>query len=1355
MVKPKVQAKSSRAADRPAFGFGNTSFGGFATATSPLSYLTELPDTSKISDPNTAVLFKNLFKRDSTTKVRALEELQNHLSSKSEQGFVVEDAILDIWIAIYPRTSIDSVRRVRLLAHSVQGLISSSVGKSLAKHMPTLAGSWLLGSYDTDKAVANEAQSSLARVFAPDKQLALRKAFQPQIVQLCNDIIDKESAKTLSDERVISKDEAAEKYNRVVASALGLLVSMLSSLSESDRQKEADKYAQILRDDKLWGLIASKDTSVRKNVNLLLRTCLLQDETRSLLDLKSLSVAYVEKGLKSDRVGTASDFISTLAALTKVLPGIWTRDWCGKKAPYVRLQDFLKAGSRGASSSYWQEVSAILQLIPKEAFPSSSDETIKLLEAYREGATGKSELKSYMRPGLDGYIDAIPSFISNLGENKDRKAVLSQSVFILIESFVLAAPEAPWTVAVATGSRVVRQILEIEGMVTITTANWKQITNTVIERMKLSLPESSKDYKMSQDNVKETGLRWVLATKELFDISSTANKPEIEAEIVKVVRSSIELCQSRKGKPYGAAITMQVLLRYLSPLLWQNSETSQLLDNFVSQSLPQIFMSPSTSSLSLILLAAKDRLYFEQTCTTCLSKVVATDNTRAKIEAFTELLNVAKQSNASFMTGNHDIEALIQSQMDLAIIEGDHWDSFVNILTVVENQKAIDILAVMASKLTLADDGATNTLNGFFAIGTSEPSLLGDFVSSTHGPALLTTVLRLTEAQDDVLAHAASKLNNMLHQSPNTTHNGDRSSAKQNRMAQVIALGLNNASVDSVSVDTLISQASSVLALADASNYSALLPDTTTWQFELETFLNQAVPFTIDTMQPVSSNVFNLELGSVSGQTVLDISRDAEGLSIPLRMAIYTVRLFEVITLADIPVDVAAELVTLLLLTTTLTNINLSVKGSNDIWISHGPVTDEEIAEFLSASQHLLSAWLSSSVDWWLNDNQDSSFLAVDKSMQKLSHDAQGNSSASYCSSKAYEYVASQLITKHGLSQRRLSEVPATLATLRRSEQLLQSSAFIIAHGDFISNFPITKSWYNALIADATGLDFSEQRSMVIRRLSLLNVFLSSMDDDFLATAALQRLTILFRDTVSVLADSGDDTVVQSLILSILGKLVSPLKEVYGEYWATMINFVKDLWLKTSSLQTSQPQDASLNRLHESQRLYRALKRVSVDEDCNEDLVEALTASMAELHNGLLHLLTLDASHSDEFNQPLRTIRDFSCNEIIKSPIDLEVSPEDLYPVIDAQNESVQACAYRILHSKVPQMQEQISLEVAIEKIVARIPEELLSLILDAPVRIRPEALDDLATQLAVKRYLFAWALIFDHFTNAVSAAVR
>lgn len=86
--KFKSQASSARAANTFA------GFGSFQTSSSLLSYVTEQPDLSRISSPNVVVAFKNLGKKDSTTKGKALEELQEYTTSDT----VIDDAVLTAWV---------------------------------------------------------------------------------------------------------------------------------------------------------------------------------------------------------------------------------------------------------------------------------------------------------------------------------------------------------------------------------------------------------------------------------------------------------------------------------------------------------------------------------------------------------------------------------------------------------------------------------------------------------------------------------------------------------------------------------------------------------------------------------------------------------------------------------------------------------------------------------------------------------------------------------------------------------------------------------------------------------------------------------------------------------------------------------------------------------------------------------------------------------------------------------------------------------------------------------------------------------------------------------------------------------
>ena len=100
----KSQASSSRAVSG-AFG-GNlegNSIGGFGSAglggasASPLSYIYEPPDLSRLAEPNIVVAFKNVQKKDSTTKSKALEDLQAFVEQEAKKD-VPDEVLLEAWV---------------------------------------------------------------------------------------------------------------------------------------------------------------------------------------------------------------------------------------------------------------------------------------------------------------------------------------------------------------------------------------------------------------------------------------------------------------------------------------------------------------------------------------------------------------------------------------------------------------------------------------------------------------------------------------------------------------------------------------------------------------------------------------------------------------------------------------------------------------------------------------------------------------------------------------------------------------------------------------------------------------------------------------------------------------------------------------------------------------------------------------------------------------------------------------------------------------------------------------------------------------------------------------------------------
>ena len=100
--KFKSQASSSRAAAGAFGSFGGFSgtFGSGGREPSSLTYITEPPDLSRISDQQLVIAFKNLLKKDDITRTKALEELKDHISLVEGRKGTLDDGFLDAWVCI-------------------------------------------------------------------------------------------------------------------------------------------------------------------------------------------------------------------------------------------------------------------------------------------------------------------------------------------------------------------------------------------------------------------------------------------------------------------------------------------------------------------------------------------------------------------------------------------------------------------------------------------------------------------------------------------------------------------------------------------------------------------------------------------------------------------------------------------------------------------------------------------------------------------------------------------------------------------------------------------------------------------------------------------------------------------------------------------------------------------------------------------------------------------------------------------------------------------------------------------------------------------------------------------------------
>jgi hypothetical protein len=657
----KAQARSASA-----WSTGFDAAAGFSNAHSALSYLAELPDLSPVSDPNIVVAFKNLSKKDSVTKGKALEDLQALLSSEDSQ---VEDAVLEAWTSIYPRTSIDDSRRVRQLAHSTQGQICTRSGKRIAKYMPRAVGAWLAGLYDNDKLVAKAAGDALLQIFPTlEKRQAVWKAYQQPILEFCRGVFDNESSHTLSDERIVKKDEADAKYYRVVTAAIGLTSNLVSAVKKEDHDKHRIEYEELLQDKKLWEFALSEDASVRRSIHKTCRTMIKSESAKASLDIPLIAGVYLSKGLDSDQTGSASDYVETVILLTESDSSIWTDHWSSKRSQQSRLKSFVKRGSQGAALSYWATVADLFSKIPIAALVTDRAAVQDLLKSFYSGVTKKDEPKAYVVAGLRSYVK-VGGLLCNQLSHDDQFDLLKESISPLIIQFIRADPGgSKWDIPGARAVDVVLEALHLDTMSSVFEKEWPSLSEQIIQDLRNSTPENDAEYSTLQDRLAKEGDRYAVVLEAL--IASPGSESAFRIETGNVVEEALDICSSQGGKAIGAAAVAAAIVRRCRPLLPPHSSLLRSTEEWVQKKLPLVYSSPSVAHFASLLFSFDDCSWFGEIWSIVLQTVVGDSPHGEQLIPLKELLILRpKTRHTSHVSGiPYDDDGQIECSGNTVII---------------------------------------------------------------------------------------------------------------------------------------------------------------------------------------------------------------------------------------------------------------------------------------------------------------------------------------------------------------------------------------------------------------------------------------------------------------------------------------------------------------------------------------------------------------------------------------------------------------------------------------------------------------------------------------------------------------
>jgi hypothetical protein len=243
------------------------------------------------SDAELAVAAKRLLKKDQTTKLKALAEVDAALQAAGEAQPHVLEEFLPFFVFVYRRLCLDVNSRVRLDLNRVLSTITGINKRALGPHMNALIGHWYLSLHDPVRDVAAAAREAFDKAIALKKQPSVLAFLSTHVLSLIQTHLAA-APETQTDVTQSSQDEAEDRYIMVVVGSLDALGTLMEAMPAVNLQalllptaKEGvETYSTDstaiatpvslgdILNDKLWKKLGAKRMLVRKAVLGLLCT---------------------------------------------------------------------------------------------------------------------------------------------------------------------------------------------------------------------------------------------------------------------------------------------------------------------------------------------------------------------------------------------------------------------------------------------------------------------------------------------------------------------------------------------------------------------------------------------------------------------------------------------------------------------------------------------------------------------------------------------------------------------------------------------------------------------------------------------------------------------------------------------------------------------------------------------------------------------------------------------------------------------------------------------------------------------------------------------------------------------------
>lgn len=488
----------------------------------------------------------------------------------------------------------------------------------------------------------------------------------------------------------------------------------------------------------------------------------------------------------------------------------------------------------------------------------------------------------------------------------------------------------------------------------------------------------------------------------------------------------------------------------------------------------------------------------------------------------------------------------------------------------------------------------------------------------------------------------------------------------------------------------------------DSINPASIFPNTTLWLQGLKSLINIHPNPALAGLRPFAGAVY---LVKDATESTSKSPKDLNGHSSILRMAMYTASLVTEDAFKLLSRQAQLELLFLLCLTAELANDHIDSRKDNELFETSQDLDSlNEIRELISKTQMCLVSVAADSRSWRRNqedaivDSSDSS-ATIHELVFKLVKTSASQSGMSFYSAKSLSHILSKLVDAHGWQTEGGDEWLTKLDILKSTtSNVLGAVGTLTGLAESLDTSKLVNNLCNKLISDIAGASIKSDKTLPL--LVLLNSVLPIFKESELPVAQ-NRLVFAVKQ---ILSWSKDDLVTTNPQLAseacrALQKLLPAIKSVFGSYWETSISLCISIW--NSSLD-GKLSDNSLPMVGMSLKLYLILTNL---EDINDDLQDALVEFKDKISESLVKLLQLRRTVE---NQPLEFVDSLLSRAIVHIPSSSLFDQSELYPLVASDFPMVQSAAYDLLSKALPEVQQQLSIDVLLENTSKPLPISLL-----------------------------------------------